>query len=191
MFKSIIKTVSPRDCYLITSKKQKAIITKSIPKLEVPFKVYLYCAYGRKVLNIDGKVSQATYNSLYRLRNGEVVNKITDKMDCYEMQYLNGKVIGEFICNKIYIFGFSPYNHGEYLCSKPHHKKDILKISGYSFEDMFNYIGEDFGYGLGISDLVIYEKPKTIENFCIPNKERSLKEPLMHFPTNWLYANLR
>lgn len=82
------------------------------------------------------------------------------------MESFLGKVIAEFVCDEIVSFGFTPYNHGEYMVSGDKEKKrDVLKESCLSFNDMYEYIGEEFGYAWHISDLKIYNKPKELSEF--------------------------
>ena len=81
----------------------------------------------------------------------------------------NSKVIGEFVCDEIISFGFTPYNHGEYMVSfDVNNERNILKESCLSFSEMYEYIGENVGYGWHISDLKIYNNPKTLDNFRKP-----------------------
>lgn len=77
------------------------------------------------------------------------------------MALKKGKVIGEFVCDRIEVIGFSPYNHGEYICKD----QTYIDQSCVPFEKMFDYLGEECGYGWHISDLVIYDKPKELSEF--------------------------
>ena len=40
---SILMSIHPKYCFLIASGKKTIEIRKTIPKLETPFKVYVYC----------------------------------------------------------------------------------------------------------------------------------------------------
>lgn len=87
------------------------------------------------------------------------------------MESFLGKVIAEFVCDEIVSFGFTPYNHGEYMVSGDKEKKrDVLKESCLSFNDMYEYIGEEFGYAWHISAIKIYDKPKELSEFHQPCK---------------------
>lgn len=92
------------------------------------------------------------------------------------MESFLGKVIGEFICDEIVSFGFTPYNHGEYMVSgDKENNRDVLKESCLAFNDMYEYIGEEFGYAWHVSDIKIYENPKELNEFFVIDKNK-LKE---------------
>ncbi|MCH5192245.1 MAG: hypothetical protein J1F23_08795 [Oscillospiraceae bacterium] len=134
--KSILMSIQPKWCELIASKKKTIEVRKTKPKLPTPFKVYIYMTKS---------------------------NLIGDKK-AYKDR-MAGKVIGEFVCDEIVPFGFSPYNHGEYILDNPACSYDILKESCLSLDEMFDYIGEGYGYGWHISVLKIYDKPKELSEF--------------------------
>lgn len=169
--KSVILSIKPKYCELIASGKKTIEVRKTKPKLKTPFKCYIYCTLPKERFSIDNGV-YACSDNLY-LCNDEV--KFGDGFEDFDKDKisLNGKVIGEFVCDKIATFGFSPYNHGKYICDD--RKIDILKKSYLNFEEMFEYIGELYGYGWHISDLVIYDKPKELSEFMVIDKEM-LKE---------------
>ena len=70
--KSILISIKPKYCELIASGKKTIEVRKSRPKLDTPFKVYIYCTKAPKGWVHIGKNLQ-----------------------------LDTKVIGEFMCKKI------------------------------------------------------------------------------------------
>ena len=77
------------------------------------------------------------------------------------------KVIGEFICDKVYSiknrgFCFSVATEGESITD------EIARQSCLDYDDMVSYLGNKDGYGLHITDLKIYDKPKPIMQFYKP-----------------------
>lgn len=128
MSKAVLMSIQPKWCELIASGKKTVEVRKTKPKLDVPFKVYIYQTRKREL-------------------NGST--------------YSDGKVIGEFVCDNILEIGFSPYNHGEYICQD----QTYIEQSCVPFEKMFDYFGEEYGYGWHISNLVIYNKPKELGEF--------------------------
>ena len=86
MERAILLSVSPKRCGLITSGRKALEIRKSKPKLEVPFKVYIYCTKGRTLHFWRSR----TY-SYADDRNHNAFDLCGD-----------GKVIGEFMCNRVY-----------------------------------------------------------------------------------------
>lgn len=72
--KSVLISIQPKWCELIASGKKTVEIRKTKPKIEMPFKCYIYCT-------ISGTTARERDRNIY-----------TD---------LRGKVIGEFICDCI------------------------------------------------------------------------------------------
>lgn len=83
--------------------------------------------------------------------------------------YLKGicKVIGEFICDKVY----SIKNQGNSFVVANEEQgvtNEIARQSCLDYYDMVGYLGDKDGYGLHITDLKIYDKPKPIMQFYKP-----------------------
>ena len=70
--KAVLMSIQPKWCELIASGKKTIEVRKTRPKIETPFKVYIYCTQG---------IVWADY--------------------CSSVKAGRGKVIGEFICNEI------------------------------------------------------------------------------------------
>lgn len=82
MNKAVLLSIKPQYCELIASGKKTVEVRKTKPKIETPFKCYIYCTVGKSPKDM---LTFAEYE------NGE-----------YMGDYLaNGKVIGEFICDGI------------------------------------------------------------------------------------------
>lgn len=144
--KSILQSIKPQYCELIASGKKTVEVRKTRPKLDVPFKAYIYC----------------TKDGFYGLQS---------KSNPALKTNASGKVIGEYVCDEIVSFGFTPYNHGEYMLSgNADSERDVLKDSCLSFNEMYEYIGEGCGYAWHISNLKIYDKPKELGEFHKPCK---------------------
>ena len=72
--KSVLISIQPKWCELIASGKKTVEVRKTRPKLDTPFKCYIYCTQGKlKDLGVIGE-------TMYRKRM---------------------KVIGEFMCDEI------------------------------------------------------------------------------------------
>lgn len=90
-----------------------------------------------------------------------------------------GKVICEFICDKVY----SIKNQGNRFVVANEAQgvtNEIARKSCLDYYDMDGYLGNKDGYGWQISDLKIYDKPKELSEFCIPCKVscENCKNPL-------------
>lgn len=137
--KSVLMSIKPRWCELIESGAKTVEIRKNKPKLDTPFKVYIYCSQGE--MKYIGSIRNETYQKRM-------------------------KVIGEFVCDKVEEIGFSPRNHGEYICQDD----SFVAQSCVPFEEMFEYLGDGYGYGWHISDLVVYDNPKPLSDFWAVGK---------------------
>lgn len=123
-------------------------VRKSAPK-EVPFKACIYCTKGK-----DG------YEWLYRVDNNGYG----------KAQSWHGKVIGEFICDKVDEYTFSHYE-AEYRVTHDEQKAMCLNQP-----ELIQYGKGETLYGWHISDLKIYDKPKELSEFYRTCKEKSCRE---------------
>lgn len=75
-----------------------------------------------------------------------------------------GKVIGEFVCDKVYLIK----NQGSRFSVADEEQSvtnEIARQSCLDYDDMVSYLGNKDGYGLHITDLKIYDKPKELSEF--------------------------
>lgn len=77
-----------------------------------------------------------------------------------------GKVIGEFICDKIY--RIKNLDTRFLIDNDERLTNEIANVSCLYFKDMKNYLGSKDGYAWHITDLVIYDEPKLLEKFFKP-----------------------
>lgn len=196
---SVLISIQPKWCEFIASGKKTVEVRKTRPKLETPFKVYIYQTKAQKRLIDVIKDGDEIYGEIY---HGKTQFIKTDNDDCHlaihpiYRQY--GKVIGEFVCDRIEEIGFSPYMHGMYICKD----KSFIEKSCIPFDVMFDYLGEEYGYGWHISDLVIYDKPKELSEFyrhdnsydnafgwAFEDREKNI--PITRPPQSWFYIEER
>ncbi len=152
--KSVLISIRPQWCEKIASGKKTIEVRKSAPK-ETPFKAYIYCTKDKPYL--------------YRIdddNNFELTNTLRPKTYEYVKDYneQNGKVIGEFICDKVY----SIKNQGSRFVVANEEQgvtNEIALKSCLNYDDMVNYLGDKDGYGWHIADLKIYDKPKELSEF--------------------------
>lgn len=148
--RNVMISIRPKWCELIASGQKTIEVRKTAPK-EVPFKAYIYCTNDRKVM-----LERSNYDKSIYL-NGNIY--YPHKVDCS----LNGKVIGEFICNEVLTVdcdSFAPFNKetGDYI-------KSLCCLDRNEFWD---YTHGKCAYGWYISDLVIYDKLKELKEFIVP-----------------------
>ena len=157
--RAIMKSVSPRICEKVANGDCTILVSKTAPKCEVPFKGYICCTSAKPYLYREANPPFELFldSDLY-------------KGEGYDDRLFSGKVIGEFICDEI-IEWQHDRGHQYYVdypddCTsyfpylKCHSEATGLKCSEI----------EEFGkgttlYGWHISDLKIYDKPKTLAEF--------------------------
>lgn len=140
-------------------------VRKSAPK-EVPFKAYIYCANGEYSPTNCGKKS---------ISDCLILNR----------NVVNGKVIGEFICDKVYPIK----NRGSSFVVANEEQGVTNQIAGQSclyYYDMVSYFGNKDGFGWHISDLTIYDKPRELNEFGKVGFGH--KVPLKRPPQSWMHV---
>lgn len=138
--KSVLISIQPKWCELIASGKKTVEVRKTRPKIETPFKVYIYC-------------SEKDYDKVF------YIDKFMHRI------FLNGngkqKVIGEFVCDCI-----MPYNNYEILSGVSEASyEELPRATQLSRKELLKYCGEGEIYTWHISDLVIYDEPKELSEF--------------------------
>ncbi len=84
--KSVMVSIKPKWCELIASGKKTIEVRKTRPKIETPFKCYIYCTKDKGISFWTGK------------RYAYADDRSHNLFDVCG----NGKVIGEFVCDAIY-----------------------------------------------------------------------------------------
>ena len=151
MMKSVMISIKPKWCELIASGKKTIEIRKTRPKIDTPFKCYIYCTKAKDI------------SEILLTEKKQEIGKISDKS--------NGKVIGDFVCDEIYTIdcdstGFFYKGKQGYI------KKELEYNSCLSEGDIFSYLFPNVGYGWHISELKIYDEPKEFTNFKVKDNYR-------------------
>ncbi len=128
--RAVLISIQPKWCELIASGKKTVEVRKTKPKLDAPFKVYIYCTKDKHGWFHFGKKKR-----------------------------LDGRVIGEFVCDKIFD-----------ICIEISKPDDLLgypfPCTGLTDKGILQYLGNGkTGYGWHISDLVIYDEPRPLSAF--------------------------
>lgn len=138
--KAVMLSILPKWCNLIADGKKTVEVRKTRPKLETPFKCYIYCTVGG-------------------------IKKIPK--DYLEKSFERGKVIGEFVCDDIRYadaFNFVVKEDGEKaLEGSCIDRADLFKYLGWE-AGMPRSECTPF-YKWHISELIIYDKPRMIGEF--------------------------
>ena len=171
MAKAVLISIRPKWVEKILSGEKTLEIRKTRPKLETPFKVYIYCTAG---------------NLSYKVSNGMFCN------------ISGGKVVaGEFTCDNIATYNYDYCPHPEigmdYDCGDSWWEiaNEDLK-SACLTEKEFRYyaFGSEAMYGWHISNLEIYDTPKLLSEIKGLRKTKfgyapvEIKRP----PQSWCYV---
>ena len=137
--KSVLISIQPKWVEKIASGQKTVEVRKNKPNLATLFKCYIY-------------MSQGTYKDLGTYSDWIYENRM--------------KVIGEFVCDRVLNIPFTkPFL---YYGKKMFHSNNCCKEACLSYIELENYLGDKDGYGLHISDLKIYDKPKELSEFKKP-----------------------
>ena len=173
--KSVMISIRPEWCAKIANGEKTIEVRKTKPKLETPFKCYIYCTL-------------AGSNKLFK----ETLGGDIAKWNREKWADRKGNVIGEFVCDDITYFGNVATDPWKYLLGAVHeeYKRLITEEALLTEEEILQYKGR---YGWHISALVIYDRPKKINEFvsasiantnCFGEQWHLLDRP----PQSWCYV---
>lgn len=162
--KAILISILPKWVEKIASGEKTIVVRKTRPKIETPFKCYIYATKPKKYY----KVSRFMYTSdenLY-LVNGKIkmANGFKYWASSVNHEFVSGKVIGEFVCDRIDEWKYLPdhidENEFEYYIECKDGDDTCL-----AYDEIYNYGKGKTLYGWHISKLKIYDKPKELREF--------------------------
>lgn len=161
MSKAVMISIRPKWCEKICRGEKTIEVRKTRPKLETPFKCYIYCTLQgcNEFFRVDLGGDVAKWNR----------GKWADR---------KGNVIGEFTCDRIYEIrkrGIPENFDYCYLSPNEWGNDDIeveikaISASCVSKEELNTYGSKaPFLYGWHISELKIYDAPKELSKFSRP-----------------------
>lgn len=173
--KAVLLSIRPNWCKLIWSGMKTVEVRKNRPKLETPFKVYIYCSG----------------NSGWLMRSPKGLRK------------MDRKVIGEFVCDEVYKvdrdsvgFNFTAPSLDLPVYTMPENNDEYRNVQREELttcltdEQLSKYFGIHPGYGWHISDLKIYDRPRPLSDFTRPRATKSGYEPvdIERPPQSWFYV---
>lgn len=173
--KEILISIKPEQVEKIASGDLTILVRKTRPKLEPPFKCYIYCTKTTKngeplLVSKDGTMCFADY------RNADGVR------DCFVAE---GTVIGEFVCNRIDKYPYTPCTGAEHFI--PY---DDIVQTGMDGWELYDYLRANDGYGWHISDLKIYDKPVALEYYGKPCKSAHYEDYFgVWYCEEWEYSD--
>ena len=143
--KKILISIRPQWTAKILNGEKTIEVRKTAPKCELPCEVYIYCTNGREVIkSVDG--------------NYKKIKSYTIKKGC---------VCAKFTLNKV--GNFNKKFFGTYEEPFTRNQKELLEKSCLTEKELDDYLKGKNGYAWHIDDLVIFDKPKGLEEFEFPN----------------------
>lgn len=146
--KAVMISIHPKWCGQIVSGAKSIEIRRTRPKMETPFIAYIYC----------------TKNAKMQFWTGPRYSYVDDHSHNAFDRCGNGKIIGRFVCDKIYEVA-PRWKEYIVLGENKGTTNEIARNSCLSFDDMKAYLGQKIGYGWHISDLEIYDRPMGLSGF--------------------------
>ena len=157
--RAVMLSIKPKYCELIASGKKIFELRKNKPKLQPPFKCYIYCtkeSYKGKYLHTSNQHGKLLF---WHNPNDTTITVQPEEYD-YTAYACGGKVVGEFVCDKI--VPVSVYYSGS---------NDPIANKEFPFfcltdKEIMDYLGNGVqGWGWHISDFVLYDEPKELSKF--------------------------
>mgnify|MGYP002770147225 FL=1 len=162
MSKAVLISIRPEWVQKIGEGKKTTEVRKTRPKLIPPFMCYIYCTLPRK--------------------NKSHVMCLSICDDDGETIEMNGKVVGEFTCNKV----TNLFSNSQFWLNED----DVLQTCLSAAEIRKYANGANGLYGWHISNLKIYDIPKELSEFKGLRKTKfgyapvEIKRP----PQSWCYV---
>lgn len=136
---AVLISINPKWCDKIASGEKTIEVRKTRPKIETPFKCYIYCT--------KPSYPHEDFICAY------------DKEEKIKGFYGGGKVIGEFVCASIKPFDVPFPAYWDEV------DKETLDAACLTYGEAHNYLGHLGGYAWHISDMKIYDNPKELSEF--------------------------
>lgn len=182
--KSIMISIQPQWVEKILNGGKTIEIRKTMPKCELPCKVYIYCTKGQELWG-DG--TGETWKGIDENEDMTLVHELNPTLT-----RLNGNVVAEFTLNKVDILerdlnDWLPKNRYDI-------SNDLLENINLNQEQLWNYGQGKILYAWYIDDLKIYDKPKELSEFSSISKRMKGKESrfsshlLQRPPMSWCYV---
>lgn len=196
MSKAVMISIRPRWCELIAAGEKTMEVRKTRPKLETPFKCYIYCTSGNDKLWIADAVRRNWWGNTH-------VAHLCNAKNCGGMNLGNRKVIGEFVCDRIdrlVRIGCTGSTEKQRYRTvddwqNAHNISRLLESACLTEGELETYLKGDTGFGWHISDLKIYSRPVDIANFhsclgCeyVGDCDTYCWDPVRIPPQSWRYV---
>jgi predicted transcriptional regulator len=152
--KSVLISIQPKWCQKIISGEKTVEIRKSRPKIQTPFKCYIYCTKPKELFDLS-----------YDVKFGKVIGEfVCDWIESTPLWRLKGNT------------GF--------LAKRTQREEKLPQMACLSLDEIYRYILNEnkLIYGWHIKDLVIYNEPKELGEFYKECEKAECEDcPYLHF----------
>ena len=152
MSKAVLISIRPKWCEKIASGEKTIEVRKTRPKMETPFKCYIYCTQSADMLWI--------LKERERSLHPDKIADVFKAAKCGGAYRGNGKVIGEFVCDRIDTILPENEPYGIYNIDDDYVFQTCLEYGA-----LWNYGNGKTLYGWHIPNLKIYNEPKALSEF--------------------------
>ena len=189
MSKSVLISIKPQWCELIASGKKTVEVRKTRPKLETPFKVYIYCTKDEPLYHSGEKFWCKAAGDF---GNGKVIGEfVCDEITEYEGEFWDDET-QESIKKVIHTTDWDGYPELDYnFFAENGEENSLCKSSCLTWEELRHYMGTGINtfYGWHISDFEIYDNPKKLGEFSKYGFGEFV--PWKRPPQSWAYCEAK
>lgn len=149
-------SIRPKWVEKIANGEKTIEVRKTKPKLETPFKCYIYCTRDKHLAFMQNQ----TGTNLIACMDVDAAIPVGGAIG-------NGRVVGEFTCGQI-IDAWWDYVPDAITREITGGNLEALDGTGMTDEELFSYVGDSMRgrcYGWHISDLLIYDQPRELSEF--------------------------
>ena len=187
MSRAVLISIRPKWCEKIANGEKAIEVRKTRPKMETPFKCYIYCTR-------DGHDTDRLWvlNNQLRQEYDGLAAVCANLGECPERHSLgNGKVIGEFACDCITPLYNVCTDDWERLNGGLHRiEKEIVNQACLTEAQLHTYAVGKSCFAWHISNLKIYNEPKALNEFTGLRKTKFGMESvaITRPPQSWGYV---
>ena len=189
MKKAVIISIHPKWCQMIASGEKTIEVRKNRPKLDTPFKCYIYCTRDKHLAFMQNQ----TGTNLIACMDVETAIPVGGSVG-------TGKIIGEFTCDRIDWIthvGYmgAPNSVETCVCDAATMRMspvgELLNATRLTPEMLNDYLAGRYGYGWHINGLRIYDTPRELGEFTGLRDTRFGAEPydIKRPPQSWCYVD--
>lgn len=168
MSKAVMLSIRPKWVEKIANGEKTIEVRKTKPKLETPFKCYIYC-------------------TLPKYPHEDFIATDYPRPQFYG----GGKVIGEFVCDCITPLYNVCMDDWKRLTGGLHNiEKELVNQACLTEAKLHTYAGGKNCFAWHISDLLIYDQPKGLDEFTQLRETKFGSEPvtIKRPPQSWCYV---